>query len=52
MDYSKVMNESEVDVALICKNCQHQISLHTPNCTTLLDGDGDVCNCNKPEFIK
>ena len=49
-DYSKVMNESEVDVALICKNCQHQISLHTPNCTTLLDGDGDVCNCNKPEF--
>ena len=46
------MNESEVDVNLICKNCQHQISLHKPNCTTLLDGshDDNICNCNKPEF--
>jgi hypothetical protein len=32
------MNESEADVALICKNCQHQILSHMPNCTTLLDG--------------
>jgi hypothetical protein len=46
------MNESEVDVALIRKNCQHQISLHKPNYTTLLkDGNDDnVCNCTKPEF--
>ena len=47
------MNEPEVDVALICKNCQHQISLHMPNCKTLLDNnydDDNVCNCNKPEF--
>jgi hypothetical protein len=35
------MNESEVDVDLICKNCQHQISLHKPNCTTLLDSNDD-----------
>jgi hypothetical protein len=47
------MNESEVDGSLICKNCQHQISLHRPNCTTLLDDshdDNNVCNCNIPEF--
>lgn len=46
------MNESEVDVDLICKNCQHQVSLHMPNCTTLLEdgNDENVCNCNKPEF--
>ena len=42
------MNESEVDVDLICKNCQHQMPMHMPNCRTLL-GD-NVCNCNKPEF--
>jgi hypothetical protein len=41
------MIESEADVGLICKNCQHQISLHTPNCT---NDDDNVCNCNKPEF--
>jgi hypothetical protein len=46
------MNELEVDVNLICKNCQHQISLYKPNSTTLLDDshDDNVCNCNKPEF--
>ncbi len=45
------MNKSEVDVDLICNNCQYQISLHPLNCTTLLDGnDDDGCNCNKPEF--
>ena len=45
------MNESEVNVDLFCKNCQHQISLHMPKCTTLLEGNNEnVCNCNKPEF--
>ena len=50
------MNEDEVDVNLICKNCQHEISLHKPKCTSLLDKDNsnedndNVCNCNKPEF--
>ena len=45
------MNESEVNVDLICKNCQHQISLHMPKCTTLLEGNNEnVCNCNKSEF--
>jgi hypothetical protein len=45
------MDESEVDVGLICKNCQHQISMHMPNCTTLLDGkDDSICKCKKPEF--
>ena len=46
------MNESEVDVDKLCKNCQHQISLHMPNCTTLLENGNNenVCNCNKPEF--
>jgi hypothetical protein len=46
------MNESEVDVDKLCKNCQHQISLHIPNCTTLLEdgNDENVCKCNRPEF--
>ena len=46
------MNEPEVDVGLICKNCQHQISMHMPNCTTLLDGNNkdNICKCKKPEF--
>ena len=46
------MNDHEVDVDLICKNCQHQISSHMPNCITLIDSnDNDnVCNCYKPEF--
>ena len=43
------MNDAEVDVNLICKNCQHQMSMHMPNCRTLLDDN--VCNCNKPEFF-
>jgi hypothetical protein len=42
------MNDSEIDVDLICKNCQHQISMHMPNCRTILGHN--VCNCNKPEF--
>lgn len=46
------MNESKIDVDLICKNCQHQISMHMPNCTTLLDGNNNdnICKCKKPEF--
>ena len=46
------MNESEIEVSLLCKNCQHQMSMHTPNCTVLLDENDSTnfCNCNKPEF--
>ena len=47
------MNEDEVDVNLICKNCQHQITYHMPNCITVIDDSNDnntVCDCNKPEF--
>ena len=42
------MNESEVEVNLLCKNCQHQISMHIPNCSALFRNS--ICNCNKPEF--
>jgi len=52
MDFSKIMSEFEIDTDLICKNCQHPVSLHKPKCTTLLgdNSDDNVCNCNKPEF--
>ena len=52
MDYSLKMDEPETEVSLICKNCQHQMSMHLPNCRVLSD-DSDstkLCNCNKPEF--
>ena len=42
------MNESELEVNLLCKNCQHQISMHVPNCSALLHNG--ICDCNKPEF--
>ena len=43
------MNESsEVEVNLLCKNCQHQISMHQPKCSALFHNN--ICNCNKPEF--
>lgn len=48
MDYSKIMSESKVDADLICRNCQHQMSMHMPNCRTI--SGHNVCNCNKPEF--
>ena len=46
------MNEEETDVDIICKNCQHQISMHLPNCTVSLHDDNNkkICDCNKPEF--
>ena len=43
-----MMNESEVEVNLLCKNCQHQISMHLPNCSVLFHNS--ICACNKPEF--
>ncbi len=42
------MDDSEIDVDLICKNCQHQMSMHMPNCRII--SRHNVCNCNKPEF--
>ena len=46
------MNESEIEVSLLCKNCQHQVSMHLPNCTVLSDENDStkICNCHKPEF--
>jgi hypothetical protein len=46
------MNESETEVSLLCKNCQHQLSMHLPTCRTLLDKSNStkICDCNKPEF--
>ncbi len=46
------MNEDETDVDIICKNCQHQMSLHIPHCTvSLRDEDNKIiCDCNNPEF--
>jgi hypothetical protein len=47
------MNEPETeDISLFCKNCQHQISMHLPNCTGVSDESHStkICNCNKPEF--
>jgi hypothetical protein len=47
------MNYTETeDVSLLCKNCQHQISLHLPNCTGVSDESHStkICKCKKPEF--
>jgi hypothetical protein len=46
------MEEPETEVSLICKNCQHQISMHSPNCRVLSEHreSRKICNCNKPEF--
>ena len=46
------MDEPETEVSLICKNCQHQMSMHLPNCTILLDDkdSAKICNCKTPEF--
>ncbi len=46
------MNESEVEVNLMCQNCQHKMSMHLPNCTVLSDENysAKICNCNKPQF--
>lgn len=46
------MDESETEVSLICKNCQHQISMHLPNCRVLFNDrdSGKICGCNRPEF--
>lgn len=45
------VDEPVREVNLLCKNCLHQMSMHLPNCTELLDNkDSKICNCNKPEF--
>src|SRR5687768_18497398 len=46
------MDEPTTEVNLLCKNCQHQMSMHLPNCTVLSDDKDSekICNCNKPEF--
>ena len=46
------MNEDETDVDIICKNCQHKMSMHLPHCTVSLDDEDNkkICDCNKPEF--
>ena len=47
------MNYTETeDVSLLWKNCQHQISLHLPNCTGVSDESDStkICKCKKPEF--
>jgi len=48
------MNYTETeDVSLLCKNCQHQISLHLSNCTGVSDESHStkICKCKKPSFI-
>jgi hypothetical protein len=46
------MNEDEANVDIICKNCQHPMSMHIPHCTVLLHGKDNkkICDCNNPEF--
>jgi hypothetical protein len=48
------MNDVEIDVDIICKNCQHLMSMHTPHCTFLLDNHDHktICDCNNAEFYK
>ena len=46
------MDEPETKVSPICKNCQHQMSMHSSNCR-VLSNDRDsrkICGCNRPEF--
>ncbi len=44
------MDKLETEVNLLCKNCQHKVSMHLPNCTILSDDSSKTCDCNKPEF--
>jgi len=46
------MDKDETNVDIICKNCQHQMSMYMPNCTVLLhNGDHKkICDCNNAEF--
>ncbi|HET9806902.1 MAG TPA: hypothetical protein VFP49_08345 [Nitrososphaeraceae archaeon] len=46
------MNDTDTeDVSVLCKNCQHTISMHLPNCTGVSnESHTKICNCNKPEF--
>ena len=44
------MDKLETEVNLLCKNCQHQVSMHLPNCTILSEKKKKTCDCNKPEF--
>ena len=43
------MDETETEVSLLCKNCQHQVSMHLPIKQLSYDSD-KICGCNKPEF--
>jgi len=46
------MDDPITEVNLLCKNCLHQMSMHSPSCTVLSDNkdSAKICNCNKPEF--
>ena len=44
------MDKLETEVNLLCKNCQHKVSMHLPHCTILSDDRTKTCDCNKPEF--
>ena len=44
------MDKLETEVNILCKNCQHQVSMHLPNCTILSGDSTKTCDCNKPEF--
>jgi hypothetical protein len=46
------MKDVEIDVDIICKNCQHLMSMHTPHCEFLLDNHDHktICDCNNAEF--
>ena len=49
------MRVNEIEVESECKNCNHDIRLHTPTCTEKYhDGGGRgekrICNCNIPEY--
>ena len=40
------MDEPETEVSTICKNCQHQMSMHLPNCKVLSNDRDSTKFCN------
>jgi hypothetical protein len=44
-------NETQSSIDLRCKNCNHAIVLHKPNCTFVDNENEDIiCDCNKAQY--
>jgi DNA-directed RNA polymerase subunit RPC12/RpoP len=44
--------EEEISVEAECKNCNHAIRVHTPDCTAIYHDftEEHICGCKKPQY--